>query len=117
MLYAVRDFLFQDIYKFAALIEDCVADSMTFLELRLEDDESLVRRLLKPQKVTVLHEYIFRMILVWQSRDYRKNPDSYEDIEPSRLKPIFKEYGVPLTPYPVGNKLQGWTSCQSPLCR
>lgn len=101
MLNAYRDFLFQDIYKFAALVEDCVDDPTTFLELGIEENESLVRSLVKPQKFSFLHQYIFVMIQVWQSRDYRKNPDSYEDTEPSRLRLVFEEYGIPLTPYPL----------------
>lgn len=99
MLTAIRDFLFQDIYQFAALIEKCVTDPQSFFELELEDEEELVRRLLKPEKLTLLHAYIFRMIVVAQSRAYRTDRECYEDEEAARLILIFKEYGIPFVSY------------------
>ncbi len=101
MLDAYRDFLFQDIYEFASLVEGCVVDPLTFIELGIEDDTSLIERLLKPHKLTLLHEYIFTMIRVWQSQDYRNNPDYYMDAAPERLRQIFEEYRLPLTVFPA----------------
>lgn len=109
MLIAYRDFLFQDIYKFAALVEDCVDGPLMFYELGLEEHTWLIQCLLKPQKLTLLHAYIFTTIRVWQSRDYRKNPENYEKTEPSRLKLVFDEYGIPLTPYPVNEQAVSFT--------
>ncbi|WP_179255459.1 HNH endonuclease [Burkholderia sp. HI2714] len=72
-----------------------------FFELGIEKDETLVNRIIKPHKLTLLHEYIFAMIRTWQSRDYRKNPDAHEQNEAQRLAPIFSEYRIPLTTFPT----------------
>lgn len=101
MIDAHRDFLFHDIYRFAALIEDCVTDHLTFIELQLEDREDLALRLLKPHKLTILHEYIYSMIRTWQSREYRKNSDCYEKEDACRLRLVLEEYGISTTQWPV----------------
>ena len=47
------------------------------------------------------------MIRTWQSRDYRKNPDAYEENEAQRLAPIFSEYRISLTASPADDGYSG----------
>ena len=94
MLKTARNFIFRDIYDYAGLIEDCAQEEGSFIELGLEGNRDIAFRLYKPTKISLLHEYIYAMIRVEQSREYRKNCDVYEASDAERLKQILEEYGV-----------------------
>jgi HNH endonuclease len=95
-----RDFIFKDIYGFAALVEACAQNVSSFIELGLEDNPDVALRLQKPRKISLLHEYIFAMIRTEETRDYRKNRELYEKEESERLKGVFEEYGIRLDSFP-----------------
>lgn len=99
MIDAARNFVFRDVYDYAALVEACVQNANSFVELGLEEDSELALCLYKPRKISLLHAYIFVMIRIEQSRQYRKNSDLYEDDDAERLERVFEEYGIPLVPF------------------
>ena len=103
MITTTHNFIFRDVYEYVALIERCAQYEDTFIELGLKDNSELAFRLQKPHKLSLLHEYIFAMIRTEQSREYRKNSDSYDEEHIERLKQVFEEYEVQLVSFPLVN--------------
>lgn len=94
MLEATRNFIFKDVYRYVDLVEACVLEWDSITELGLESSQEIAVRLYKPTKLGLLNEYIFAMIRVEFSRDYRKNSDIYDADDAEKLEKIMKEYGV-----------------------
>ena len=94
-----RTFLFIDIYEYAALIDECLRDSGSFIELGFEESPELIERFVKPHKLSILHEYIFALICVEESRKFRKHSELFEKEDIERFEKTFEEYGVPFVPY------------------
>ena len=99
MIDAARNFVLRNVYDYAALVEACAQSADSLGELGLEEDSDLALRLYKPCKLSLLHEYIFAMIRVEESRHYRKNSDVYEDDDAEQLERVFEEYGIQLVPF------------------
>lgn len=88
-----RQFVFQRVYDMAALVEECIDDEESLVELDWDDPE-LLRSLGKFSKISLLHQYIYAMIAVFHHREYRKNADLYETEEISYLEKLFDAYHV-----------------------
>lgn len=95
-----RNFIFRHVYDMAALVEECVYDPMSFVEIDWSNDDVL-DCLINFKKISLLHHYIFAMISVEHRREYRKNEDFYEDSEGIRdeIQETLKTYGISFTPY------------------
>ena len=89
-----RTFLFIDIYEYAALIDECLRDSGSFIELGFEESPELIERFVKPHKLSILHEYIFALICVEEVRKFRKHSELFEKEDIERFEKTFEEYGV-----------------------
>ena len=75
MLNRTRPFVFQRVYEMAALVEACVENEESLVEIDWATRD-VVRSAAKFGKISRLHHYIYAMIAVEQSREYRKNADS-----------------------------------------
>jgi hypothetical protein len=93
-----RHFVFQHVYEMAALVEECIDNEDSLVELDWDDPE-LLRGLAKFSKVSLLHRYIYAMIAVEHHHGYRKNADLYETREISYLEELFDAYGISYLPY------------------
>ncbi len=84
----------------ASLVEACVSDSSSFIEIGWENSDVL-RCVAECSKTSVLHYYIYAMISVEKRRDYRKNDDFYEDSEEARerVEENLVAYGIDHLPY------------------
>ncbi|QJT11507.1 HNH endonuclease [Aeromonas sp. 2692-1] len=95
---SVRQLVQRDIYNYVSIVESCISDSGSFLEVRMEEYNEIANRLQKPDKISILHEYIFAMIRTYISRDYRKNSELYDKEDIDHLIQVFSEYGLSLIP-------------------
>ena len=94
-----RQFVFQRVYDTAALIEECIEDEESIIELDW-DNPIVIRGLAKFSKLSLLHRYIFAMIYVEHHREYRKNSDMYESSEDvAPIEKLFDAYGISYQPY------------------
>jgi hypothetical protein len=93
-----RQFVLKRVYEMASLVEGCIDDEESLIELDWADPE-LLRGLAKFSKSSLLHRYIYAMIAVEHRREYRKNADLYETEEISTLERLFDAYGVIYLPY------------------
>ena len=93
-----RQFVFQRVYDMAALVEECIDNEDSLVELDWEDPE-LLRGLGKFSKVSLLRRYIYAMISVEHRQEYRKNADLYEAEEITYLEKLFDAYGIGYLPY------------------
>lgn len=94
----IRQFVFRRVYEMAALVEDCIENEESLVELDWEDPE-LLRGLGKFSKISLLHRYIYAMIDVEHRREYRKNADLYETEEIAYLERLFDAYLIGHLPY------------------
>ncbi len=92
---------FSDIYEYIDIVEKHIGDSTTFFELSFEEDSKLVMALQKPNRLSVLHHYIYRTIYVYYSRYYRKESDCIEVEEANRIIDNMNRHGIETTPYPA----------------
>jgi hypothetical protein len=95
---STTQYLFQHVYAMAALVEECIENDESLGELEWEDAEFL-RRLSRSSKSSILHHYIYAMISVVQSRDYRKNADLYDLSDAEIIEQRFKSYGIDCLAY------------------
>jgi hypothetical protein len=93
-----RQFVLKRVYEMASLVEGCIDDEESLIELDWADPE-LLRGLAKFSKISLLHRYIYAMIAVEHRREYRKNADLYETEEISILERLFDAYDVIYLPY------------------
>jgi len=105
-----KQYVFQRVYDMAALVEACVEDIGSFIELEWHDQD-LLKSLGSFTKITVLHRYIFAMLAVEHRRDYRKNSDIYEEAPEmiANVEVLLRAYGIEVTAYEAydGSALEG----------
>lgn len=89
-----KEFLLFNIYDFAAMVEQCVDNSESFLEVWLLEDPSIALCLYQPKKLGILNRYIFAMISTWLRREYRKNSDCYEIEQVEHLERCLEVYDI-----------------------
>ena len=94
------DFVFQHVYQIASMVEACLEDVDSLIEISWGNPD-VFQGMFKFSKVTLLERYIFRMIYVEYSRDFRKNPEIYEDDseEIQRIENLFESHGVVVLPF------------------
>jgi hypothetical protein len=88
-----RQFVFQRVYDMAALVEECIENEGSLIELDWEDPE-LLRGLARFSKISVLHRYIYATIAVEHRYDYRKNADTYEAEDVGCIERLFDAYSI-----------------------
>jgi hypothetical protein len=98
MIKRTRPFVFQGVYEMAALVEACVENEESLGELGWADREVQLAAA-KFSKISLLHRYIYAMIAVEQSRDYRKNADLYEADEIADIEALLQAYEIDYLPY------------------
>lgn len=100
MRYKTHQFVFHRIYEMASLVEACVSNSASFIEINWENP-NVIKCVSKFSKTSVLHYYIFAMISVEERRDLRKNHDIYEDSEEARenIEADLQAYGIDYLTY------------------
>jgi hypothetical protein len=94
----VKDFVLEQIYSTAALVEEAAHDPESMIELAW-DTPSILSCLARYQKITLLHYYIYAMIAVHMRRDYRKNSDLFEAEDIARLEATLTAYSVDFIRY------------------
>ena len=95
-----QKFVFQRVYDIASMVEECVANEESLIELDWGDPE-LLEGIANFSKVSLLHRYIYTMIAVEHRYEYRKNADVYEE-SPELIRGIedqLRAYGVTFLPY------------------
>lgn len=100
MQYKTRQFIFHRTYEMASLVEACVVDSSSFIEIDWEKPEVL-RCLVEFSKVSLLHYYIYSMISVNERQNLFDRDDIYEDSEEEResIEVAFRAYSIDFLPY------------------
>jgi hypothetical protein len=95
-----KQYVFQQVYDAAALVEACVEDVGSFIELGWHDPEVL-QSVGTFSKITILHRYIFAILAVEHGRDYRKNSDVYEEAPEmiANVESVLRAYEVDFIPY------------------
>lgn len=95
-----RQFIFHRTYEMASLVEACVSNSSSFIEMDW-DNPDVLKCLSEFSKTSLLHHYIYAMISVEERRDLRKNNDIYEDSEDerARVEETLRAYGINFLPY------------------
>lgn len=94
----MKDFVLEQIYSTAALVEEAAHDPESMIELAW-DTPSVLSCLARYQKITLLHYYIYAMIAVHMRRDYRKNSDLFEAEDIARLEATLTAYSVDFIRY------------------
>lgn len=94
----LRKFVFQGVYEMAALVEECIDNPDSIMELDWEDPE-LLQGLTRPTKVSLLHRYIYSMIAVEMSHAYRKNADLYDSEAIAEVEGLLDAYEITFVPY------------------
>ena len=94
----MKDFVLEQIYSTAALVEEAAHDPESMIELAW-DTPSVLSCLARYQKITLLHYYIYAMIAVHMRRDYRKNSDLFEAEDIARLEATLIAYSVDFIRY------------------
>jgi hypothetical protein len=94
----VEDFVLEQIYSTAALVEEAAHDPESKIELAW-DTPSVLNCLACYQKITLLHYYIYAMIAVHMRREYRKNSDLFEAEDIARLEATLTAYSVDFIRY------------------
>lgn len=94
-----KEFMLFNVYDYAAMVEQCVDNSQTFLEVWLLDEPSIAISLYRPTRLGILNRYIYAMISTWLRREYRKNSDCYEFEEIEGLERCFEVYSVKFIDY------------------
>src|SRR5438067_42860 len=95
---APRQFVFQRVYDMAALVEACVDNEESFVELYWED-ALFVRGLTRFSRLSVLHHYIYAMISAEHRHAYRKNSDLYEEEQIAALERLLDAYDIAYLPF------------------
>lgn len=95
-----QQFVFQRVYDMASIVEACLENSESLMELAWEDQD-LLKGIATFSKVSLLHHYIYAMIAVAHRHEYRKNADFYEE-GPELIQGIeqmLQAYEVPFLPF------------------
>jgi hypothetical protein len=95
-----KQYVFQRVYDMAALVEGCLENQESLLELDWDDPE-VIRSLVAFSKTTLLHRYIFAMLAVEHRYYYRKNADLFEE-GPELIIEVedwLRTYNVSFLPY------------------
>lgn len=82
----------------ASIVEEIAGHSPSFIEIPWEE-ERVLEALIDPSKTSLLHWFIFRSILVYRDREYRKNNDLIEEEDIRDLEAAFSNYGIELQPF------------------
>lgn len=84
----------------ASLLEACVSNSSSFMEIDWENPDVL-KCVSEFSKTSVLHYYIYAMVSVEQRYDLLKNDDIYEESEEAResVEAALRAYGIAHLPY------------------
>lgn len=88
-----RQFVFQRVYDMAAMVEECIENEGSLIELDWENPE-LLRGLAKFSKISILHRYVYAIIAVEHRYEYRKNADMYEAEDVGDIERLFDAYGI-----------------------
>jgi hypothetical protein len=83
MPHKTRQFVFHRTYEMASLVEACVSNSSSFIEVNWENPDVL-KCVSVFSKTSLLHYYIFAMVSVEERHDLLKNDDIYEESEEER---------------------------------
>jgi hypothetical protein len=94
----VKDFVLEQIYSTAALVEEAAVSPGSMIELDW-DTAPVLNCLARYQRITLLHYYIYAMIAVHMRRDYSKNSDLYETEDIMRLESSLTAYNVDFVRY------------------
>jgi hypothetical protein len=90
----MKDFHFYQAYKIASIADEA-ADEFFFYSEIPWDEHSVLECLTSPSKISILHWYIYRVIYVTTSEEYRDADFSeLEDIK--KLEKVFNTYKVEL---------------------
>ena len=90
-----RTFRFYETYETASWLESAAADPSSFIEMPWEKND-FTNALGRYSKLSLLHHYIFHLMVVEKSREYRKNyyDRGAEDID--AFRDTFNEYNIDL---------------------
>jgi hypothetical protein len=95
-----KQFVFQRVYDMASMVEACLENSDSLMELDWKDQD-LLKGIASFSKVSLLHHYIYAMISVEHRYEYRKNADHYEEGPEliQGIEDLLQAYGVPFLPF------------------
>ena len=74
MRYKTRQFVFHRTYEMASLVEACVSNSASFIEIDWENPD-ILKCISESSKTSMLHYYVYGMVSVEERRDLWKNED------------------------------------------
>jgi hypothetical protein len=100
MRYKTRQFVFHRTYEMASLVEACVSNSSSFIEIDWQNPDVL-KCVSEFTKTCLLHYYIYAMISVEERNDFSDNDDIYEDSEEERerIEAALQAYNIDHLPY------------------
>lgn len=98
MIKTTRPFKFRQVYDIAALVEACVDDEESLMELDWANRDVTLAAV-KFSKISLLHCYIYAMIAVEHRRRYRKDADLYDAEEIKRIEALLDAYEIEYAPY------------------
>lgn len=95
MRYKTRQFVFHRIYEMASVVEECVNNASSFMEIDWGKGD-ILKCVAEFSKISLLHYYIYAMISVEERHDLRKNDDLYEESEEMResIHTALRAYGI-----------------------
>jgi len=95
-----HQFVFHRTYEMASVVEACVNNSSSFMEIDW-DNTGVLKCLADFSKTSLLHHYIYAMISVEERCDLLDRHDIYEDSEEEResIEAALRAYSVDFLPY------------------
>jgi hypothetical protein len=95
-----QQFVLLRVYDVASMIETCLDDEKSLLELDW-DNPDFLQGITNFSRVSLLHRYIYTMLAVECRYEYRKNADLYEE-SPELIRGVegqLQAYAVSFLPY------------------
>ena len=93
-----RQFVFQQVYNMASIVEVSIEDEETLIELDWQDPK-VINEITSFSKISILHRYIYAMVAIRHRYDYRKNSDLYEEEEINKIEDLLTAYKVKYLTY------------------
>lgn len=91
---------FDGVYELADMVQDCVRDGFYLEDIGFGwKDKGARLALAKPQRLSLLHHYIYHVIRIVRCRQYRTNGGDYDENDAKLIETRFKEYGLKITPF------------------
>jgi hypothetical protein len=107
----VDEFVFSRTYQMAGVVESSVNYPQTLKEIAW-NEPSVQNALYIPNKVTILHHYIYSTLSLYNREDFQGNAEFYEEDakQIEQLESELRAYGISFAPYAEYQLLEGQDS-------